>query len=103
GKVMKPQGRNVVMNAPKGTQIFTHDQWQKHISGIVMGEKLNYQKPIDRGITKEDLKDVFNSYYSGQKEITNITIDKQGINATIIKGATKAKQLNNRIRIKSNG
>lgn len=103
GKVIKPQGRNVLMNAPKGTQIFTHDQWQKQISDIVMGEKLHYQKPIDRGITKEDLKDVFNSHYSGQKEITNVTIDKQGINATIIKGATKAKQLNNRIRIKSNG
>lgn len=104
GKIIKPQGRNVLMNAPKGTQVFTHDQWQKKVGSILNGDKNQYNYPVNNGITKEDLKEILSeqSRYNNQGDKFEVNIDRQGINATIIRGATKVKKLNSRIRIKRN-
>lgn len=104
GKIIQPQGRNVIMNAPKGTQVFTHEQWQKRVGSILNGDKNQYNYPVNNGITKEDLKEILSeqSRHNNPGDKFEVNIDRQGINATIIRGANRVKKLNSRIRIKRN-
>jgi len=101
GKVHSPKGRNVVMNAPKGTEIFTHDQWQNQMNNILLGNGIgpmqanNYQ-----GLTKSDLEDVMSRNLN--KDSYHFSIDEGGINKTIMRGSSKTTILNSRLRIKSN-
>jgi len=59
GKIMKPQGRNVVMNAPIGTEIFTHDQWNEQMNNMLKGNGINWSVPVQQqnGISKSDMKE----------------------------------------------
>lgn len=59
GKVMKPQGRNVIMNAPIGTDIFTHDQWNEQMNNMLKGNGINWSMPAQQqnGISKNDMKE----------------------------------------------
>ncbi len=58
GKVMQPYGKNVLMNAPPGTEIFTHDQWNDQLNGMLRGNGINWsnQQP-QSGISKNDMKE----------------------------------------------
>jgi tape measure domain-containing protein len=57
GKVMKPQGRNVIMDAPAGTEIFTNSQWNDTLTDMLQGKGISMNnQPIQRSITKEDMK-----------------------------------------------
>lgn len=58
GKIMKPQGRNVIMDAPVGTEIFTHDQWQQQLNGMLQGNGINWNSSQHyNGMTKNDMKE----------------------------------------------
>lgn len=58
GGIHKPQGRNVIMDAPSGTEIFTHDQWNEQMNGMLKGNGINWSFPQSQSnnITKEDMK-----------------------------------------------
>lgn len=59
GKVMKPQGRNVIMDAPAGTEIFTHNMWQDQLTDMLQGKGISMSSSNQySGITKSDLEDV---------------------------------------------
>jgi DNA repair exonuclease SbcCD ATPase subunit len=94
GKVHEPKGRNVVMNAPKGTQIFTHDQWQEQMNSILLGNGINPLKE------QQQRNDVIVNVET--KDNYHFSIDEGGINKTIIRGNAKTNILNSRLRIKSN-
>lgn len=90
GKVHEPKGRNVVMNAPKGTKIFTHDQWKDQLNNILLSNGINsvqtqtqQQAPIVNVQTKDNY---------------HFSIDEQGIRKTITRGATKTQILNARFK-----
>jgi len=59
GNIHKPQGRNVVMNAPIGTEIFTHDQWDEQMNNMLKGNGINWSIPAQQqnGISKNDMKE----------------------------------------------
>ena len=60
GKIMKPQGRNVIMDAPIGTEIFTHDQWNEQMNNMLQGNGINWNMPQQNnnyGISKADMRD----------------------------------------------
>lgn len=100
GKVIEPKGRNVLMNAPKGTKIFTHDQWQDQMNNILLGNGItpmqvnNYQ-----GLTKSDLEDVMSRNLN--RDSYHFNIDENGIKKTIMRGTAQTTILNSRLRIKS--
>jgi hypothetical protein len=87
------------MNAPKGTQIFTQDQWQDQMNNILLRNQItpmqanNYQ-----GLTKADLEDVMTRNLN--KDSYHFNFDEKGIQKTIIKGGQKANILNTRLRIR---
>lgn len=58
GNIHKPQGKNVIMNAPSGTEIFTHDQWNDQMNNMLKGNGINwsFNQAQSSGITKEDMK-----------------------------------------------
>jgi len=99
GKVIEPKGRNVVMNAPKGTQIFTHDQWLNNIL-LSNGIEATNQTIVKGGISKEEMRDVMSQF--ANKDSYHFSIDEGGINKTIMRGTSKTNILNSRLRIKSN-
>lgn len=101
GKIMKPKGRNVVMNAPKGTEIFTNDQWNKQLQGILLSNNILPPK-AERGLTKEDLKEVFASQSKNDNNGVDINIDKHGFKVMQKRNGQQIKRLDSRIRIKNN-
>jgi len=61
GKISKPQGRNVIMDAPKGTEIFTHEQWNEQLNGMLQGNGIDWSRTTSNhynGLSKSDLEDV---------------------------------------------
>jgi tape measure domain-containing protein len=93
GKVHEPKGRNVVMNAPKGTQIFTHDQWQDQMNNILLGngiQGINQRENTNNIIVNVETKDNY-----------DFRIDECGIKKTIMRGTAQTQILNSRLRIKS--
>lgn len=97
GKVMKPQGRNVIMDAPKGTEIFTHDQWSEQMNNMLKGNGINWSLPQNNysGISKDDLEDVMLRTLGSQpKHIQSLT--KKGIDDYIDHGGNKTKSASNR-------
>jgi tape measure domain-containing protein len=99
GKIIEPQGRNVLMNAPKGTQIFTHDQWKDQMNNILLSNGIAPLQQNYNGLTKSDLEDVMSRNLN--RDSYNFVIDENGIKKTISRGTATTNILNSRIRIKS--
>jgi len=60
GNIHKPTGRNVIMNAPAGTEIFTHDQWSEQMNNMLKSNGINWNIPQHQqqnGISKNDMKE----------------------------------------------
>ena len=98
GKIYQPKERNVIMNAPKGTKIFTHDQWQKNLDNILMKNEINYSQPnvvVNSGITNEQMDRLASIVENIPQPI--LSIDKQGWNTNIRNGHTQKEILNNQV------
>ncbi len=81
GKTTQYQGRNLVMDLPKGTEILTHDQWQKEQLAPMLKNKginmaVNYNQ--NSGISKEDLYDVMQDTLGNQRS-QNVIFDENGV------------------------
>lgn len=91
GKVISPKGRNVVMNAPKGTQIFTENQWEKQLNNILLNNGINQTQNASNSnstIVNVESKDNY-----------NFSIDENGISKFITRGTTRTNILNSRFKI----
>lgn len=78
GKIHKPQGRNVILDAPKGTEIYTHDQWQDKLSEMLQGKGIDMapKQNVYSGLTKEDMYDVMiDAFESQPKYVSNFDAD----------------------------
>lgn len=99
GKLYKPKDRNVLMNAPKGTKVFTHDQWQKNLDNILMKNEINYSSPNininSSSITDEQVNRIVETIANKQEAILNI--DKNGWNVSVRNGHTVKQVLNNQV------
>ena len=97
GQIHKPQGKNVLMNAPKGTQIFTHDQWNDTLTDMLRGNGINRYNPIheqQNGMTKDDFYEVMSSTLGGQP-IIRPTLDAKGFSTyTLRKGKSMTRSIN---------
>lgn len=99
GKIYQPKERNVIMNAPKGTKIFTHDQWQKNLDSILMSNEINYAQPnvvVNGGGMSDAQVDRIVSTINNKSE-AHLNIDKNGFNVKIRNGHTTKEILNNQV------
>ena len=99
GKVTQYKGRNQIVNAPKGTQIFTPDQWSKQINNLLLKNNISpLQTNQTNGINKEDLESVFRKY-SGSNEV-EININENGFKKMISSNGRTREVLNSRLTTK---
>jgi hypothetical protein len=99
GKVMQFKGRNKVVDAPKGTQIFTPDQWSKQINNLLLKNNISpLQTNQTNGINKDDLESVFRKY-SGTNEVA-IDINENGFKKMINSNGRTREVLNSRLTTK---
>ena len=99
GKVRQFKGRNKVVDAPKGTQIFTPDQWSKQINNLLLKNNISpLQTNQTNGINKEDLESVFRKY-SGSNEVA-IDINENGFKKMISSNGRTREVLNSRLTTK---
>jgi len=99
GSIYQPTERNVFMNAPKGTKVFTHDQWQKNLDSILMSNEINYAQPNvvvnSGGITPEQMNRLASIVESIPQPILNL--DKNGWKSSVRNGHTTKEILNNQV------
>jgi DNA repair exonuclease SbcCD ATPase subunit len=90
GKAKQYSGRDVVTNLPKGTEIYTPEQWRErqlyamlNERGISMSNSNQYN-----GITKDDLYDVMSDTLGSQPQYVS-NFDADGATDYIIRGGNK--------------
>lgn len=103
GKLSKPKGRNVVMNAPKGTKIHTPEQWDKRVNSMLLDVGINPigntpKIEIKNGITKDEMTQIMSKF--ANKDSVNVSIDEGGFKKMITRNGQKVNILNSRLRIK---
>ena len=95
GKEVMPEGRNVLMNAPKGTKVLTHEQQIREMlneRGISMSA--NYTK--NNGMTAEEMDMVMSKHFS-RIQVNNTSFDKKGFSSWSERNGNRTKQNANRV------
>ena len=100
GNILKPQSRNVLMDAPKGTEIYTPEQWHEmELNNMLERNGINQSVSINNsGINKEDFDAGINKLYN--RESFSITRDINGERIFKHKQGQKTELLNNHLHIK---
>jgi len=98
GKIIKPEGRDVLMNAPKGTQIFTPEQWQeKELHNMLQskGISMNESYHNNSGLTYQEMDAILGKHF---KNITTqtTTFDKKGFSSYSVSKGNKTIRNENR-------
>jgi len=95
GKEIMPEGRNILMNAPKGTKVLTHEQQIMEMlneRGISMSR--NYQ--TNGGVTAEEMDSVMGKHFA-KIQVSQTTYDKKGFSSWIGSNGNRTIQNNNRV------
>jgi len=95
GKEIIPEGRNVLMNAPKGTKVLTHEQQIMEMlneRGISMSKSYN----TNNGMTANEMDAVMAKHFA-KIQTNNTTIDRNGFSSWISSNGNKTIQNNNRV------
>lgn len=111
GKTIKPNGRNRVMNVPKGTRIFkNYAEHEAALNGMLANAgiapasgMLNRIRGVEpaNGLTKSDLMDVMRQTIGSMtSNPVNVSIDHNGINTTIEHGHSQMQLRNNHLELK---
>jgi len=104
GKLRQYKGRNQVVNAPKGTKVYNHDQWNERLNTMLLDVGINPigniqpKIEINGGITRQDLESVMSKY--ANKDNYEFNIDENGIKKMITRNGQKVNILNSRLRLK---
>lgn len=95
GQVILPQGRNVLMNAPKGTKVLTHEQQLAEMmqdNGISMSRTINQ----NNGMTANEMDFVLGKHFSNMKTVNNY-VDQKGFHSYIQNGNSRTIMNQNRV------
>lgn len=96
GKITQPTGRNVLMDAPAGTEIFTNDQWNDQLNSMLQGNGINWHNhQQSNGISKADLEDVMLRTIGNQPN-HHTNFDGNGVVKFIEKRGNRTRQTTNR-------
>ena len=89
GKVFKPQGRNVLMNAPKGTKVKTAE-WTENLNNILLSNGIN-------GVSQNNT--TINPIVNVEtKDNYHFEVNESGFKTFIKRGQAKTEILNGRFR-----
>lgn len=90
GKIMKPQGKNVIMNAPAGTEIYTNNQWNDKLAEMLQGKGIDMAPVINNnsGLSKSDMYDVMMDAFGSQPQHVS-NFDAQGATEYITRNGNK--------------
>ncbi|WP_296683319.1 hypothetical protein [Flavobacterium sp.] len=90
GKVRQFSGRDVVIDAPAGTQVFTHDQWNNELNTMMREKGISMSNSFTSksGLTYQEMDSIIAKHFS---KITtqSTTIDKNGFNTFVSNGNSK--------------
>jgi hypothetical protein len=105
GKVINPTFRNVLMNAPKGTQIFNANQTAERDAYLQTflqerGISMNF-RPKENGLSSTEFNSGISRLERTMSKSSNgrITADRRGISLWKEENGRKTKVLNNRLHI----
>lgn len=104
GKVKTYKGRNVVVDAPKGTKVFTATEtammFDNNLNGILSNNAIQPNVIIqNNGVTYDQMDSIMSKHFANI-QTNNTTLDKQGFNTFIQKAGQKNIQLQNRVSFK---
>jgi len=94
GQEVMPEGRNVLMNAPKGTKVLTHEQQIREMlneRGISMSK--SYQS---NGMTANEMDGVMSKHFA-KIQVNNTTFDRNGFSSWSERNGNRTKQNANRV------
>jgi hypothetical protein len=90
GKVRQYSGRDVLIDAPAGTQVFTHDQWNNELNTMMREKGISMSNSFTSksGLTYQEMDSIIAKHFS--KITTQSTvIDRNGFNTFVSSGASK--------------
>lgn len=111
GKTIKPNGRNRIMNVPKGTRIFkNYAEHEAALNGMLANAgiapasgMLNRIRGIEAsaGLTKSDLMNVMKQTIgSMSSNTTNVTLDRHGFDVHVENGHSQMQLRNNHLELR---
>lgn len=90
GKVRQYSGRDVVIDAPAGTQVFTHDQWNNELNTMMREKGVSMSNSFSSrsGLSYAEMDSIIAKHFS--KITTQSTvIDRNGFNTFVSNGSSK--------------
>lgn len=99
GKIEQPTGRNVIMDAPKGTKIFTHDMWQDQLTNMLQGNGISMSLPQtinNGGATAQQIDGIMGKHFS-KIALNNVSFDENGMRTWSERNGNKTISTANRV------
>lgn len=92
GKVIRPQGRNVLMNAPKGTKVLNHEQ---QLFEMLQSNNISMSSQQASGLTYDEMNEIFQKNL-GNIKTQNTIFDKNGFQSYVKNGNSITRSNSNR-------
>jgi hypothetical protein len=90
GKVRQFSGRDVMIDAPAGTQVFTHEQWNNELNTMMREKGISMANSFQSksGLSYQEMDSIIAKHFS--KITTQSTvIDRNGFNTFVSNGTSK--------------
>lgn len=95
GREIMPEGRNVLMNAPAGTKVLTHEQQiQQMLNERGISMSANYAQ--SNGMTAQEMDAVLGKHFANI-QTNHTSIDKNGLRVWAENNGNKTIRVNNRV------
>ena len=92
GKVIRPQGRNVLMDAPKGTKVLNHEQ---QLFEMLQSNNISMSTPQYQGMTPDEMDEILGKHF-GNIKTQNTIFDKNGFQSYVKNGNSITRSNSNR-------
>jgi len=92
GKVIRPQGRNVLMDAPKGTKVLNHEQ---QLFEMLQSNNISMSSQGNSGMTSEEMDEILGKHFANIKT-QNTIFDKNGFQTYVRNGNSITRSNSNR-------
>ena len=92
GKVIRPQGRNVLMDAPKGTKVLNHEQ---QLFEMLQSNNISMSSPQVSGLTYDEMNEIFQKNL-GNIKTQNTIFDRNGFQSYVKNGNSITRSNSNR-------
>jgi len=99
GKIMQPKGRNVIMDAPKGTEIYTQDQWNNTLQEMLQGKGISMSNNVVNsggGATANQIDSIMGKHFS-KIALNNVAFDENGMRVWSERNGNKTISTANRV------